>query len=436
MAIAESGGSRVGRVSRFIREDWDDLTFRVHRDAYRDEGVFRRECEVLWGQGWLFLGHATEVPEPGDFKVRTLGGRELIFLRDVNGVLRVFLNSCPHRGTALCREPEGNVRRLRCFYHAWTFDTEGQLVSLPGPDAYPEDSQFRDRLGLRPVAQLDTVRDFVFVSFNPEAPPLLQYLGEAADYLAMVADHSGAGMRVLPGTQQYMTRANWKLLVENAMDGYHFAPSHATFLDYLKSTGYVTSDEGGRVEPLAGGHQVSVLAQHGGRIGLTWEPRFGEAERVRIEANRNEIFTRLGPERGSMVADDFKILHVFPNLLLFDIEGISIRMLEPVAPGVTEVSAWMLAPVDESAETTELRIKTLVSFIGPGGLATPDDLEAQEAIQRAIGATAGDVRDNIDWNDVSRGMEADMNDGPIRSVDEGRVRHFWRRWDELVSSTR
>jgi p-cumate 2,3-dioxygenase alpha subunit len=119
--------------------------------------------------------------------------------------------------------------------------------------------------------------------------------------------------------------------------------------------------------------------------------------------------------------------------LLFDIEGISIRMLEPLAPDLTEVRAWMLAPVDEPAAATDLRIKTLVSFIGPGGLATPDDLEAQEAIQRAIRATAGDLRHGVDWNDVSRGIEAELNGEPIRTVDEGRVRHFWRNWDERLA---
>lgn len=428
-----AGVPLVGRMSRFIEEDWEARIFRVHRDAYRDVEVFEREREVLWGRGWLFLGHGTEVPEPGDYKVRTLGGRDLIFLRDVNGVLRAFLNACPHRGTAVCREESGKARLLRCFYHAWTFDTEGRLVSLPGPDAYPPDSGFKDRLGLRPVAQVDVLRDFVFVSFDPGAPPLAEYLGPAADYFEMVADHSPAGMAVLPGTQRYMTRANWKLLVENAMDGYHFAPSHITFLEYLKSTGYTTSDEGGRGLSLPGGHVVGIQSGHSGRIGLNWEPRFGEAERVRIEANRAEIFARLGPERGRLVTDYFKTLHMFPNLLLFDIEGISIRMLEPVAPDLTEVRAWMLAPVDEPPDATDLRIKTLVSFIGPGGLATPDDLEAQEAIQRAISSTAGDVRPGIDWNDVSRGIEAELTGGPSRTVDEARVRHFWRNWDERIS---
>ena len=124
---------------------------------------------------------------------------------------------------------------------------------------------------------------------------------------------------------------------------------------------------------------------------------------------------------------------MFPNLLLFDIEGISVRMLEPIAPGLTEVTAWMLAPIDEPDEATALRIKSLVSFIGPGGLATPDDLEAQEAIQRGVMSTAGDTREGVDWNDISRGMEMEVDGGPSRSIDERGVRHFWRFWDEQVN---
>jgi len=426
---------RLASRSRFLEEDVEAGIFRVHRSVYRDAEVFAAERERIWGRCWLYLGHASEIPTPGDFKLRRLGGRELIFLRDRSGRVRAFLNSCPHRGTAVCRESEGNARHFRCFYHAWTFDTEGRLVSLPSPEAYPGEDSFRQRLGLRPVARLEVLHDFVFVCFDETAAPLADYLGEAADYLGLVADHSAAGMRVLPGTQQYTSRANWKLGVENAMDGYHFAPSHITFLEYLQRTGFTTS-EGGRGRILANGHVVGIQNGHSGRVGFDWEPRFGEAEKARTEENRRRLFARLDPERAGLIADYSRTLFMFPNLLLFDIEGISIRLLEPVSPGQTSISAFALAPADEPAESSEVRLKILCSFIGPGGLATPDDLEAQEAIQRAIAATAGDPRPGVDWNDVSRGMASEAAGGPVRSIDEGRVRAFWRNWARLIEEER
>jgi len=418
-----------------LEEDAEGGSFRVHRSAYRSLSVFEAERRRIWGRCWLYLGHSSELPEPGDYLVRTVGGRQLIFLRDSDGQIQSFLNACPHRGTAICREPAGNAQRLRCFYHAWTFDTKGRLVSLPSPESYPSNASVKERLGLRPVPRLAVEHDFVFISFDAQAPDLARYLGDAAEFLGLVADHSSDGMRVVPGTQCYFSRANWKLGIENAMDGYHFAPSHITFLEYLQRTGFTTSDKGGRGLVLENGHVVGIQNGHSGRIGFDWEPRFGEKERERIEANRKEIFARLDRDRASFIADFSRTLFVFPNLLLFDIEGISIRRIEPVAPDLTEISAYALAPVGEPAEALALRLKTLVSFIGPGGLATPDDLEAQEAVQRGIAATAGDSRPGVDWNDVSRGMAADAAGDPIRTIDEGRVRAFWRHWASMVEET-
>ena len=416
-----------------IVEDATAQTFRVHRAAFRDAQVFQRELERFWGQLWLYVGHESEIPNPGDYKVRTVGGRPLIFCRDTSGVVRVYLNACPHRGTTLCRDNEGNTRFFRCFYHGWTFSNEGQLVALPGDDAYPDNSDFRERLGLRTVPRTDTIRDFVFVSYDPDVEDLRSYLGEAADFIELTADQSAERMEIVPGTHLYCVHGNWKLAVENAIDIYHFGPTHITFTEYLKDTGYVTSDAGGLCHVLGNGHTVQVQAGHGGKVGLDWEPRFGEAERVRIEHKWPELVGRLGEERATKVAKAFRILYVFPNLFIFDIEGITIRQLEPVAPGMTNVTGWQLAPADEDAESRALRIKILGTFSGPGGLATPDDIEAYEAIQRGIGATAGDPRPGVDWNDISRGISSEIPGAPSRSTDETGIRAFWRHWDRLVN---
>lgn len=427
--------ARDGDAARgWIHEDQQARIFRVHRTAMRSQDVFHLEMERIFAESWLYLGHVSELSEPGDYLVRTVGGRDVILCLDENGELRVWINTCPHRGTTLCRESRGNARFFRCFYHAWSFSTSGALVSLPGKEAYPPDGAFRDRLGLRPVPRMATRSGFVFVSFAVDGPDLTEHLAGAGDHLDLVADHCAAGMEVLAGTQTYGVKGNWKLAVENAMDGYHFMPTHSTFVEYLKSSGFATSDEGGLVENLGNGHSVMTLSGHSGRVGLDWEPRFGEPERVRIEAIRAELTERLGPERASRIADHSRILFVFPNLLMFDIEALSIRMLEPTSARTTDVTAWHLAPRTEPEDARALRLRTLVSFIGPGGLATPDDIEAYEAIQRGIESTAGDPRPGVDWNDVSRGMSDELSGRANRSVDEASIRGFWRRWNSLMAS--
>jgi p-cumate 2,3-dioxygenase alpha subunit len=154
---------------------------------------------------------------------------------------------------------------------------------------------------------------------------------------------------------------------------------------------------------------------------------------LQVEDNVRRLTERIGPERAQRVSGTSRILYVFPNLLLFDIEGLAARQLEPVRPDFTEIRAWELAPAGETAEERELRIKILGSFIGPGGLATPDDVEAYECVQRGVVATAGDPRSHVDWSDISRGMAREAEGQPARNVDEAGIRGFWRHWDDVIS---
>lgn len=435
MAITEATPVAIDGVqsASLLREDREAKTFRVNRDAFRSQEIWDRERELLWDKRWIYVGHESELPNQGDYKVRTVAGRSLILCRTADGDVEVYLNTCPHRGTTLCRENEGNSRFFRCFYHAWTFDNFGRLVSLPGEESYAGQGEFRDRMGLRKVPRLESHHGFMFLSFDPDVVPLVDHLGEAGDFIKMVSEHSAAGMEVLPGTQMYGVRANWKLAVENALDGYHFAPTHATFIEFRKDSGYVSQDANGEWRDLGNGSYVHISHGFYGRAGLEWEPCWGEAERLRIEDNKKALADRLGAERAKVLTDTSRILYVFPNLLLFDILGISIRMLEPVAPGYTSVNAWELAPRDEPPDARALRLDHLLTFVGPGGFSTPDDIEAYECIQRGVEASRNDVRAGVDWNDLSRGLEKEYAGQATDIFDEGNLRAFWRYWDTKVN---
>jgi benzoate/toluate 1,2-dioxygenase alpha subunit len=413
-----------------VDEDWDALRFRVHRSAYRSPEIFQRERAEIWGRTWLYLGHETEIPNPGDFKTRTLGGRPLIFCRDSAGTVRAFLNACTHRGTILCRHTEGNAKHFQCFYHAWVFNNAGELAALPDDEAYPDVPAFKEAMALRHVARLAIHEGFVFIAFQPDGPELLEHLGRAAHFMSLTAQIGAEGMHTLPGVQLYSVKGNWKLAVENAMDGYHFAPTHNTFVGYLRETGFPVTDEDQYAYDLGGGHGLLILTGHNGRIGMVWEPRFGEAEKARTEHKLAEMRARLGEERAAEVASASRILYVFPNLLLFDLEALTIRQLEPVDYDRTDVRAWQYVEAGEDPAARALRLKTMVSFVGPGGLATPDDIEAYESVQRGVEATAG--LDGVDWSDMSRGMANEKQGNQGRSIDEGAMRSFWRHWSSVV----
>jgi p-cumate 2,3-dioxygenase subunit alpha len=416
-----------------IDEDREAARFRVHRSVFTSPDVFGLERRAFWQHEWLYLGHGSEVPAPGDFIRRNLAGRELIFCRSTDGELRTFLNACPHRGTTVCRDHRGNSRFFTCFYHAWSFANDGRLVAMPDREAYEGTHFGEGELDLPRVPRMASYRDWVFVSFSSDGKDLQSHLAGAAESLDLIADQSPDGVEVVAGTHVYTSRTNWKLAVENALDGYHFGPTHATFIEARKATGYVVDGQGGWAD-LGGGHSLFESRGFYGRSGLSWEPSWGDDEHRRIEAVRAELATRLGPERMSRIADWSRNTFIFPNLIVFDFAGISFRVLEPVAPGRTEIRAYEMAPRREPAAARRLRLDNILSFVGPGGFATPDDLEAQQGAQLGYETTSADTRPGVAWSDVSRGMAAELRGEQTDIYDEGHIRAFWRHWQDRVSA--
>jgi p-cumate 2,3-dioxygenase alpha subunit len=230
-------------------------------------------------------------------------------------------------------------------------------------------------------------------------------------------------MRVLPGSHQYACNANWKLMVENSVDGYHGAPLHHTYFTFLASQG---DDEGvkalrsgeARAYDLGNGHAVVDYPSPFPRAIARWHPIFGEDAREEIEAIRAELEQRHGSERAYRMAETCRNLLIYPNLLLLDVSGLTIRTVWPVRPDYMELSAHALAPREEvSRERLRRRLESFNLFLGPGGLATPDDIEALEACQEGFAATSED------YSDISRGMHR-----AAATVDELQMRAFWREW--------
>src|SRR5512139_1049366 len=170
---------------RYLHVDEPSGLFRVQRDAFLDPEVLAVERESIFARTWLYLGHESEVAEPGDFRARELGLRRIIFVRGKDRVVRALLNSCTHRGAEVCRERRGNANSFQCFYHGWTFRNDGSLSGVPGEEAYGPGFS-RAGLGLREAPRLESHRGFWFVSFDPEIVPLVEYLAGAAEYLDLV----------------------------------------------------------------------------------------------------------------------------------------------------------------------------------------------------------------------------------------------------------
>jgi p-cumate 2,3-dioxygenase subunit alpha len=417
---------------RYVVNEPEALNFKVNRAALVDPAVLEEERRRIFDVCWIYVGHESEVRQPGDFKTRTICDRPIIFCRDSKNAVRVFLNTCRHRGAIVCREPEGNAKSYFCFYHGWSYNRDGALDGVPGAQSYPT-SFDKCEYGLAEPPHVASYRGFVFLNFARDAMPLDQYLAGAKDYIDLVIDQSPSGqMEVIQGTQEYDIKANWKLLVENSFDDYHLLTTHSTWLDYMKNSGVVMKrPEKGHLLPahgigksLGNGHAVIDNVNFRGRPVAKWIPIYGEAAKPEIERIRAELVERLGEARATRVADTNRNLVVFPNLVINDGSAVTIRTFHPAAANHMKVRAWALGPKEETPEARAIRLDSFLTFYGPGGFATPDDVEALESVQSGLSTYR-----EVPWSVMTRGMG--KNEDQL-NTDELHLRTFWIEWDRLM----
>lgn len=420
--------------SSYIIDDAARQIFRLNRETLVSDSIHRREIERIFSRCWIYVGHSSEVPLPGDFRTRRVAGRPVIFTRAETGEVRCFFNTCRHRGAVVCREREGNARRFTCLYHGWSYDTAGCLAQVPGANAYP-DSFDKDDFGLSKPARFEAYRDFWFLCLDPAAPSLLEYLAKATDYIDLVIDQSPGGrMEIIEGTQEYEVAANWKLMVENSVDDYHLPTTHSTWLAFMAnsgvgvkpkiSEGLVLPAKGAAVD-LGNGHFATDNVNYRGRPVASWIPIYGPEARGEIAEIREELVMRLGAERAQRVAETNRNLVIFPNLVINDGSSVTVRTFYPDGPARMQVTAWALGPAEESESARARRLDSFLTFYGPGGFATPDDVEALEMVQQGLANWQ-----DAPWSEMSRGMNKPAEEQ--LNSDEHHLRTFWRRWSNLM----
>src|SRR5262249_30517341 len=99
---------------------------RMHRLAYVDPEVFDLQMDRIFARSWVYVGHESEVPRPGDFLTTTVGRQPIILTRNRDGAIRLLFNRCMHRGAIVCREERGTANFFRCLYHGWCYDANGK----------------------------------------------------------------------------------------------------------------------------------------------------------------------------------------------------------------------------------------------------------------------------------------------------------------------
>ena len=145
MTTARNTGYRPGMV--------DLAAGQISREIFVSDAIYREELERLFARAWLFVGHESQIPNPGDYVVSCMGEESVILCRDRAGEIHVFLNSCRHRGMKVCRYDEGSTTVFTCPYHGWSYSTDGKLVGVPYFREAYRSKLDRSQWGLAEVAQ-------------------------------------------------------------------------------------------------------------------------------------------------------------------------------------------------------------------------------------------------------------------------------------------
>ena len=357
---------------------------------YHDRLLFELEKERLFGHTWVFLAHETELPEPGDFVVRSIVDDSVLLVRGNDGVARGFLNQCRHRGSRLCQAEVGRAKNFTCIYHAWSYNREGKLVGVPYDKAIYKGID-RGALGLKPV-RVEACEGLLFGCLDEAAPPLDEFLGDFRFYLELVTRRSEAGLEVVGVPQRWIVEADWKIASENLVgDSYHTPFSHKSTFDVgLLPFSSADAKPGGAKTGLhiqVGNADVAMIYRRPGTY-MGYPPEMVETLRSRIGDRQRALI-----DNGTGTGDGVFLnrFHLFPNLSCLNVGGIieghldpycSIRLWQPRGPGVMEIYSWLLVERDAPAEFKDASRRAYIVSFGPSGMLEQDDMENWRTISR------------------------------------------------------
>jgi benzoate/toluate 1,2-dioxygenase alpha subunit len=430
-------------VATLVEDREAEGVFRIDRGIYTRPDIFDAELDRIFGRVWVYLCHESQVPEFGDYYAADIGRQPVFAIRQRDGGIGAFINACAHRGAILTRRRRGNAKTIVCRFHGWCYDTSGACVRVRDKETGWGDGFDLSDHGLTPVPRVASYRGFVFGCLDPHVIDLEDHLGEARPFIDMLADQSPEGLEVVPGTQTYTVRGNWKLNAENGCDGYHVGVVHSVFAKAMAKR-EALGDAGGQRRTEAGrikGIMPAGCYDFGNGHNMIWSDR-ELPEVAPLYESEGRLLRDFPKEKVDWMLRRGRNLFVFPNLHLMDQSSTQIRVTRPISPDRTEVRVYCIAPKGESRDARIARLRKFEDFFMVSGMATPDDLAALEDCQ--FGAAGTSAR----WSGLERGLDFAVRgaDAPARGIDANPVSSgtrydhetlyygFFRRWQQLMTA--
>jgi phenylpropionate dioxygenase-like ring-hydroxylating dioxygenase large terminal subunit len=420
---------------------------RVHRTVYTDPQIFDRELTQIFERIWVYCGHQTQIPQPGDYHAFAIGRQPMFMVRGKDGQIHVLHNRCPHRGVQLVGNQKGNVGgALVCSYHAWSFQLDGKFRSTPLPHGYDGTRVGPDNpdCSVKRAARVDSYRGFVFASLSPTGSSLLEFLGEARVAFDDMCDRSPVGeVEIVPICHRVIQHSNWKFFMENQLDALHPSVTH-------QSTGVAAGRIEKQIKEQTGKaplyyHYLSAFASkfeqwdavqtinfpHGHGILKAYmglrpqDPDTRAHEAMLVEA--------YGPDRTEeYLSRGIHHVLVYPYLSVQSPLQ-QLRCLRPISPSKTLSEIWhfRLKGAPEAIYRRSLWYYNLVN--SPATMVNADDLENWTKGQWGLESEGGD------WVSFHRDYGGDSEQNGViysnHGTSEAVMRNQFRAWVQYMADT-
>ncbi|MCY4462674.1 MAG: aromatic ring-hydroxylating dioxygenase subunit alpha [Albidovulum sp.] len=416
----------------------------VHRDVYVNPEIFEIEMEQLFRNVWIYVGHDSQIKNPGDYLTTEIGRQPILAVRHSDGSVNVLHNRCPHKGVKIASESCGNTGKFfRCPYHAWSFRTDGSLLAIPLRKGY-DGTGFADTRaakGLARVAAVANYKGFIFARLTATGPDFHEYFGESLSTIDNLVDRSPEGkVAICSSPIKYMHTCNWKMLVENQTDTCHPMVAHESSAGTAIKVWDREKDDSGET-PMA----VQVYAPFASPY------EFFEKAGIRVWPNghghtgvSNSIHAKYsgvggyvermeeayGPEKAHAILGQVRHNTVyFPNVMVKETVQI-LRNFIPLAVDKTLVESWVfrLEGAPDEFYRRALMYNRLIN--APTSIVGHDDLEMYERAQEGLRSNG------TEWVNLQRLYEDDEgadDTAVINGTSERQMRNQFAAWAKYMT---
>ena len=414
----------------------------VHKDIYIEQSIYEQELNDIFSSCWQFICHESQIPKSGDYFTSTIAKQPIVIIRKNSGEIKALHNRCPHKGVKILATENGNTGRfLRCPYHAWTFKTSGELLSIPVKREYDPSisSKCESVDGIKSIPNLVNYRGFIFIRMNNEGMSFDEFFGDSLSTIDNMVDRSPEQeLKVVGKPLRHIHKCNWKMVMDNQTDTCHPMVAHESSAGEAIKLWENNNDLVNKpmavelFSPFMSSHkffsEMGIKVWPNGH-GYTGVNNSIHKDYTSIPGYFDAMASRYGKSEAESILNDNRHNTVyFPNLV---VKGPiqTLRIVHPISAQETVVESWVFELVGAPKGLLERTVQYNNLINSPCSMVAHDDVEMYERATEGLKSTASN------WINITRlySHDEDLTKPLVSSgTSEIAMRNFYKTWNDLM----